>query len=564
MARMSKKKALEQNLYKENVIRTAIYTRLSVLNNNKENNEDSIENQVDIINDYLKDKEEFKVIAKFFDNGEKGTHFDRPAFKEMLNDIYNNKIDCVIVKDLSRLGREYIQTCTYIQEIFPSYNVRFIAINNNIDTKNLDSFGNIIMNFTNFSNNIYALDISKKSAQALRTRQEQGSFTGSNAPYGFKIFKDEENNIIRLLIDEEVADNVRKIFELKADGKSYTEIITYLEDNDVISPYEYLYKKGELKKEKTKIYHWTNRTVSNLLVNEVYIGNMVQGKNKTSLCEDMKKTKQPKSNWIRVENTHEPIISKELFYQVQNILENNNKNYHNNLKYVHIEREEDIFKSKLKCDCGGNLHQRRRIRKYKCKRTGKDSEYISNLYECPTPRPAKGQPKCKFNTISSNHIKNIVLMSIQEQIQKLIDFENLMIKKKYTNEFQIKLDKNKKQIEKATKELEKVAKIKRELYNDYTEKLLTKDEYIYASTKYKDKEISLKSELVNLGEEKDILERQKAKNNKYIKNLMSFKDEKTLTKEIVDILIEEIKIHDRDDIEIIYKFNIETPIKGGK
>lgn len=454
----------------------------------------------------------------------------------------------------------YIQTCMYIQEVFPLYNVRFIAINNNIDTDTLDSFGNIILNFTNFSNNLYSMDLSKKISQSVKTRRELGSFTGRIAPYGYKTFKDEKTKIIKFVIDEEVADNVRMIFKLKCEGQSYSTIISYLEDNDILTPYKYSFKQGLVKIEKDS--RWSSVALRGILRNESYIGNMVQGKSKVSLIEGIENTKQKKEDWVRVENTHEPIINKELFYEVQSILEKSQTKHLNDLKNAPLEKEEDIFKGKLKCDCGCNLFHRYSQVKYEGK--AKTSNYVIFAYVCPTPTPPKGQPKCKFSSISSKHIKSLVLTSIQQEIQKYVDFEALMRKKKYTNEFQIKLDKNTKQIDKANKELDKTLKIKKELYSDYLDELLTKEEYIYACTKYKDNEISLKNTISSLEEERTTLETKKSKNSKYLKNLVSFKNAKTLTKEMVDLLIDEIKIHDRNDIEIIYHFNIAPPTKGGK
>lgn len=554
MARLSKKKALEQANSQNKVCRTAIYTRLSVVDNNKKDNEDSIENQVNIVKDYMSDKEEFKLEKIYTDNGCSGTNFDRPAFKEMFEDIQNHKIDCIIVKDLSRLGRDYIQTGEYIQEIFPFYNVRFIAINNDIDTNNLNSLSNIILNFTNFSNNVYALDIAKKSSQALRTLQEKGSFIGSNPPYGYNKIRDEKTRVVSFVIDEEVADNVRLIFQLKLDGLSYSKIAKYLEENDIPSPYQYLCKKGKLKNENDKTYYWYHYTIKNLLKNEAYIGNMVQGMKKSNRIEGVLQKPTPKEDWVRVEDTHEPIVSKELFYEVQGVINDITDNYHSNLKYTHIEKIEDIYKGKLKCECGGNLYLKRTIKQEN------KSTYTIYSYKCPRPYMSKNQKQCQVCSISIKYLNCIVLKSIQEQIEKFADLENLMKNKKYTNEFQIKLDTLSKVIDKKSNELSKIIKIKASLYDDLTENLLNENEYVYAKKKYQDKEKELNSMLLELKEEKAFLDSQNSSNNKYLISLMSFKTENTLTKEIIDILIDKIKIHSREDIEIIYNFHHSPPI----
>lgn len=557
MARLTKKKALEQAQSQEKVYRTAIYTRLSLVDNNKKDNEDSIENQVNIVKDFMKDKEEFKLKKIYQDNGYKGTTFDRPAFKEMLEDIQKNKIDCVIVKDLSRLGRDYIQTGEYIQEIFPFHNVRFIAINNDVDTDNLNSLSNIILNFTNFSNNSYALDISKKSSQAVKMLREKGSYTGTYPPYGYKKIRDEKTKIISFIIDEEVVNNVKLIFKLKLDGYSYSKIAKHLNELDILSPYEHLSSQGILKSRKNKIY-WHHNVIKGILKNEAYVGNMVQGKVKTSLLDGYKNKKLSQDDWVRVENTHQPIISKDEFCQVQEMLNQINIEYNSQKDYKDYKIE-DIFKGKIKCNCGGTYYLTTAVNKYK-----DQSTYIGHSYRCTTIKRSKKQVNCSVGGISSKYLNEVIFKSIRQQIDNFTDLDSIMKDKEYTNEFQVKFDTLSKRIEKTKKELDKIIKIKESLYDDFTEKLLNENEYILAKKKYQDKEIELKSILIESVKEQTLLDGQKSANAKYLKSLMSFKNEKCLTKEIVDLLIDEIKIHSREDIEIIYKFKLDTSIvKGG-
>lgn len=317
------------------------------------NGTDSLATQEEMALEYLKDKADMKLYKVYSDNGETGSNFERQDFQDMMYDVYNGKVNCIIVKDLSRFGREYIEMGDYLEKIFPLIGVRFIAINDHYDN-NVTSF-DISVPIKNIINTLYAKDLSKKSAAALRIKQQNGEFIGTYASYGYMKSKEDKHKIV---IDEETAPVVKMIFEWKAQGLSYASIGRKLYDMGIMPPCRYRYDKGILKdKRYSDIVFWSQRTLKTILENEVYIGNMVQGRRKSRFFDGMNEIRVDKQNWSVVKNTHEPIISQELFDKVQKQLAQTRERYFENLgKYDKVSNKENIFKTKVACgDCGTPL-----------------------------------------------------------------------------------------------------------------------------------------------------------------------------------------------------------------
>ncbi len=260
-----------------------------------------------------------------------GTTFNRPGFNELLHDIENKSINMVITKDLSRLGRDYIKTGEYIENYFPEKNIRYVAITDGIDTY-IDSTNNDITPFKAIMNDMYAKDISKKIRSVFREKQNQGENLCSIPAYGYKKHPSIKN---KLVIDENVVDIVRKIFDMYANGHSTVEIANYLNGNKYLSPTGY--RKTGIVQDKNKTgYNWNEVTICNILKNEVYIGNTVQNKT-TVISYKVKKIKTvKKEDQIRVNNTHKPIIDKYIFEKVNSILEKRGTN--TKFKYDYLSR----------------------------------------------------------------------------------------------------------------------------------------------------------------------------------------------------------------------------------
>lgn len=293
--------------------KTALYARLSL---DTEKTSGSIESQLAIMRKFVADKPEFSECLEFSDRGISGTTFDRPDFNRMMDAVKSGAVNCIIVKDLSRLGRNYLEAGNYIETIFPFLGVRFISVNDHFDTAE-ENNGNreLTVSLLNLVNDMYAKDISKRSVTARRMEMERGKFVGSNAPYGYKAVKEGHN--CYLVPDEPAAEIVRQIFTWSAEGMSMREICKRLTKMRVSIPGEYL-KTGNLyllpeQEEKC----WYEGTIANMLKKQTYIGNLVQGKRSAKLYEGQKRYFTDSDEWIVVENTHEAIIDRELFECVQ-------------------------------------------------------------------------------------------------------------------------------------------------------------------------------------------------------------------------------------------------------
>lgn len=302
-----------------------LYMRLSKDDGNNESS--SIGNQRKILRAFSKEKC-FEIYDEYIDDGYSGTNFERPEFKRMIEDIENKKINLVITKDLSRLGRDYITTGQYTEIYFPGKGVRYIAINDGYDSEG--PYGDIAP-FKNVVNEMYARDISRKIRSSLLIRMKDGHYIGNFAPYGYEKDKDNKSH---LKVDKAVSEVLRAIFCLAANGCTPGKIAEFLNETGISSPIVYRCKKYgiELKNyAECKKHIWTSATVRKILKNEVYIGNTVQHKTSKLSFKVKASLRIPQNEWIKVENTHEPIIDKNTFESAQNQLAvRNTKTTHGN------------------------------------------------------------------------------------------------------------------------------------------------------------------------------------------------------------------------------------------
>ena len=342
------------------VFRVGTYIRLSREDGDKQESE-SIGNQRKIIERYAKENN-LTLVQEYVDDGVSGTTFNRPGFNQMIEDIKAGKIDMVLTKDLSRLGREYIQTGFYIENFFPENNVRYVSILDGIDTF-LDTTNNDITPFKAILNDMYAKDISKKIKSVIREKQKNGEYMCSTPPYGYKRHSSIKN---KLVIDEKVADVVRKIFEMYDNGVGSVLITKYLNDNHYLPPRAYR-QIGKVIDENDFEHNWNEVAIMAMLKNEVYIGNSIQNK-RVSISYKVKKLKNiSEAEQIRVNNTHEPIIDKDVFERVQCLAKARGTN--TKLKY------EYLFRGLLYCKhCGRKLQI---VLKKNQKRQAKKHPYIT-------------------------------------------------------------------------------------------------------------------------------------------------------------------------------------------
>ena len=398
------------------VYKVAGYVRLSKEDKIKDES-NSITNQKAIINSYIKNNSDFELIGFYIDDGYSGTTFNRPEFKRMIKDITEDKINTVIVKDLSRFGRNHVEADNYIENFLPGYNVRIISINDNIDTFKIPkSNAYIEIPLRNLMNDCYARDISEKVKSTLKVKQQKGDFIGTFAPYGY--LKDPKNRH-KLIIDKDASIIVKKIFDMISCGKSRKEVADFLNDNDVLTPSLYKIDKERTNNEEFVLSKvWNGEIVNRILRNETYIGTLIQNVKVKPNYRENKLIDVNKDDWIKTENHHEAIISKDEFDEVQKILDRKTK--------VNKNNELDLFSGYLKCfHCCEHLI----IRKSKNQVYYYCSSYIKNKSCLKYSINKKKLEKLVIEEL--NRFLSLQLNSLnRELLNKHIDKDNITIELK--------------------------------------------------------------------------------------------------------------------------------------
>ena len=387
--------------------KVAGYVRLSKEDKIKDES-NSITNQKDIINSYIKNNDEFELTDFYIDDGYSGTTFDRPEFKRMIKDITEDKVNTIIVKDLSRFGRNHIEADNYIENFLPGYNVRIISINDNIDTLKLPkSSAYIEIPLRNLMNDCYARDISEKVKSTLKVKQQNGDFIGTFAPYGY--LKDPKDKH-KLIIDKDSSIIVRKIFDMILLGKSRKEIADFLNDNNILTPSLYKINKEKTNNEEFALSKkWNAEIVNRILRNETYTGTLIQNIKTKQSYKNNKLIDVNKEDWIKTENHHEAIISKDKFDEVQQILDRKIK--------VNKNNEIDLFSGYLKCfHCGEHLI----IRKSKNQVYYYCSSYIKNK-------------SCVKYSINKKKLGELVIEELNKSLFLQLDNLDRKVLSKYIN-----------------------------------------------------------------------------------------------------------------------------------
>ena len=338
--------------------RVAMYLRLSQDDEKYDKDfkveSNSISNQRLQIQDYIDKNEEMELAGEYVDDGYSGINFERPAFKEMMEDVITGSINCIVVKDLSRFGRDYIDSGRYLQRVFPSLDIRFIALNDNYDSFTAsETEKNLVIPFKNFINDNYCRDTSAKVRSVCKVKRKQGQFISNYAPYGYE--KDEEDKH-KIVIDKEVEYVVRKIFSMKLEGYSSYSIAKHLNDNGIPSPMEHKKAKGIRYKTgfSTKaVAKWDTPAVNRILTNEVYIGTLQQGKREKINYKLDKVVSKDRSDWIEIEDNHEAIIDPHDFEIVQKLLKCD-------IKAKTVGEKADLFSGLLFCkDCNAQMTKKK-------------------------------------------------------------------------------------------------------------------------------------------------------------------------------------------------------------
>lgn len=458
----------------------------------------------------------------------------------MLEDIKSGKVNCVIVKDLSRFGRNYIEAGRYIEKLFPYLGVRFIAINDNIDTASgLNASEEMLIPFKNLINDAYCRDISIKVRSHLDIKRKNGQYIGSFAPYGYKKSPENKN---QLIIDEPAADVVRRIFQWKIEGMSGARIADKLNELGIPTPIEYKHMNGEKlqcsfrKKADSK---WMANGVNRILRNEIYTGVLLQGKTSSPNYKIRKRTKKEEKEWIRCEDSHEAIVSKEDFGLVRGA-------FHTDTRVAPDEQSLYLFSGIVKCGwCGGNMTRKT------IPVNGKKYVYLVCIEN-------KNKNRCKNNkSISLEKFEKIILRIINLHIEKVFELDQMvkiMEKIPYNSYLAGKLQDT---IQEKEVQIDKKRQYIQDVYEDYKEGIVNKDEYLELKEAFRSGINSLEKEITALNEEIRNLTMEKEDRVQWIEQFTRCRGFQNLSRELLLRLVDEIRIFDKDKIEVVFKFQSE-------
>ena len=528
---------LTQEIQTETKYKAFKYIRLSSADGN-EGESDSVGNQRRLIDDYLKAHPEIEAVGEYVDDGISGIIFDRPAFIEMMDAIQAGKANCIISKDLSRLGRDRIEMGRYLQRIFPAFGVRFIAINDNIDTLN-DSTDGLFVSIKSIINDEYCRDISIKTRSALEVKRANGDFTGACPVYGYK--KD-ENNRNQLIIDDYPASVVRDIFRMKIDGHSAARIAYTLNERGVLSPIAYKKEKGlphpkggYSDKDGAK---WSATTIIRILTDETYTGMLVQGKKGTPNYKLKDIVQKPEVEWLRAENTHEAIIKQHNFDLAQKILRLDTRTSPKGDKVY-------LFSGILVCGCCGNRMTRKTVRY-------KDGQYY--YYLCPTGKK-KGCPAPVM--LKEQDLMDCVLDSIKAHISNIASLESVIAGLDTTRIAQELAGNLKEQIAENERRLAKIREFKAGLYENMINGNLNKDEYKSLKGKYAEDADALTAANTRLETEVEAVLSCKHERMAWMEHFKKFENLDAIDRRTVIHLIQSIRVLGKTEIEICFNYQLE-------
>lgn len=522
------------------IYHAAIYVRLSKEDGDvagaSKAESNSISNQKELIRDFLKDKEDIVVVSERVDDGYSGSSFERPGFQQMLEDIRRGAVDCVIVKDLSRFGREYIDTGRYIERLFPALGVRFIAVNDHYDSLRGDGQGDeILVPFKNLINDAYCRDISVKIRSHLEVKRRNGEFIGAFAPYGYQ--KDGEDRH-RLVVDAYAAGVVRDIFRMKLHGMSQDAIAGKLNRDGILSPMEYKNSRGINFRTAFRVKAasgWSPVAVRRILENEVYIGNLVQGRQSTPNHKVKKSIRKDKGDWVRVEKNHEPVVSERDFAVVQKLLGMDTR--------TAPDREGVYLLSGIAVcgDCGAPM-----VRKVSSVNGKRYCYYICSGH--------KAGGSCGPHRIPVQALEDAVFVLLKRHIGCILDLERVLEYAGTVPFRDLDVRKLEERREKLLGEAERCRELRMMLYEDMKDGVITKEDYVELHAAYEARgkeaqEAAGKAER----EIRAVLEGDEDK-YRWISYFKKYRDIGELTRNVVVALISEVRVYDRENIEVVFDF----------
>lgn len=521
--------------------KAATYLRLSKddgdfsLSNSGKAESNSIYNQRELLKNFLRSHPDIHHVAEYVDDGYTGTNFERPDFKRMMDDIYAGKINCVIVKDLSRFGRDYIDTGRYIEKIFPQLEIRFISVNDQLDTNESHSSDNIIVPFKNLINDSYSRDTSIKVRSSLEVKRQKGEFVSGFTVYGYK--KDPQNKN-HLVIDEYAADIVREIFSLAMEGYSPEAIASCLNAKGILCPLEYKKSNGSRFKCSFKTSNqpsWSHVAVRRILTNEVYTGVLVQGKRTTPNYKVKRIIYKDKEQWARMEGTHEAIIPRPLFDLIQQLLKEDTRI---------APDEEKIYPYSGKIFCGD-------CKSVITRKTAKSGNKTYVYYICSANKADRNV--CSKHSIRQEDLDEAILATIQGQIKVILDLDKAMQQVEALSWERSEIHKIDASMAVQYQIIEKNNELRMNVYEDLREGIIDKAEFAELKEEFSQRIADAKQALEKLQISKNEIQHGFSAQQSWLSQFREYQNITEVTRAVVVNLIEKIFIYENNEIEVIFR-----------
>ena len=526
---------------------TAIYARLSVENSGKDDDGNSLQNQIAVCEDYLDGCPHLRLTEVYSDNGRTGTVFDRPAWNRLMDDVRTGKIQCIVVRDLSRFGRDYVETGSYLEKIFPALGTRFISVKENFDNFTCgNAMESLSVSLQNLVNAMYSRDISKKVSTALRAQMETGSFRNRNLPYGYLWNGDKTAYVV----DEEAAAVVRQIFEWKRQEVSVYTIVERLKTGGIESPERHKRRAGTRSGGNIQGEGWCPSTIRGILQNRAYIGEMICGKSETALYKGLKKRLTEKDNWIVVSDAHPPIVSVSDFEAVERQMREDSAHRETAMEWSADIRAGmiDLFAGKIFCaDCGKRMYYKRQ--RIQCK-----GVVFRGVYDCST-HMRRGHGTCFKHAMRQDALNEKVFNAIRDQLQVALDYGKLLLAMRGGSGEASVREKHKAAVASVKLRLNALKKKRAGLYESYVEGILNEEEYAFAKQTYEEQYEALNRLLDEAVERRERFLASISPDNKWLTMMRGAAGMTGLTQELVDAMIEKVLVYGGGRIEVVFNYN---------
>jgi len=521
-------------------VATAAYARLS----SEEEQAETVSTQVELLREFISNSNELELTDVYIDNGYTGTNFDRPDFSRMMSDIQRGKIHCIVVKDLSRFGRNFLETGYYIETLLPKLNVRLIAINDNFDSSRTEDRVSISVPIKNMVNELYAKDISRKICASNESRRKNGTFTIGHSVYGYSV--DREAN--KYVVNPETAPVVQLIFHWLGKGVGITDVADRLNSLGIITPLEYKCL-NEFHKDPAEGCAWNTNRIKALISKEVYTGDRCLGVRQAAAYKGQDEIYMPRSEWTIYENNHEPLVTREDYEMVMDVFKRNSDRRRAKSELLRILNPaiEPIFSGRIVCaKCG-------RILEHRIRRADEDTYDRENIdYICKEKYYSDGKRNCNIR-IREDQLTITVLDSLRLLTSIVLEQDELLKRlRRYGN------DRNP-----ATKLKNKINDLERRddncsekisrLYEDLTAGIIDQDDYKSLRAKYQNEREEIRKRISETKEEITAAEQGLEKFETLVNEVSELPDDFTITPELVEHFIDRIIAHENGKIEIVFK-----------